>query len=84
VNAYLLRVPHSLRGWQRVRGLKFSNFHLGSISRAGGQPFHVTDVKAYLLRVPHSLRGWQRVRVLKFSNFRLGSISGVHPLFSPY
>ena len=23
VNAYLLRVPHSLRGWQRVRVLKF-------------------------------------------------------------
>jgi hypothetical protein len=25
VNAYLLRVPHSLRGWQRVRILTFSN-----------------------------------------------------------
>ena len=32
VNAYLLRVPHSLRGWQRVRVLKFSNFHLASTS----------------------------------------------------
>src|SRR5271156_6232343 len=36
--AYLLRVPHSLRGWQRVRVLTFlvestrSNFRLGSIS----------------------------------------------------